>query len=110
MELRSKQMTEQHIIDAEAQALLRSRLPRHWVLREYRPDYGLDFSLEVFQESKGQNEKYLTYETLGEHIFIQLKSVASSTALPLKIYGRYNVEKEREVLDKNDLVCTMNTI
>lgn len=105
----AKQQSEQHLIDAEGQQLLRSRLPRHWVLREYRPDYGLDFALEVFAAAK-EGKYTKTYETLGEHIFIQLKSVKSCEVKPLKLYGRMNVEKGREVLNKEDLVGEMDTV
>jgi len=105
----AKKQSEQHLIDAEGQQLLRSRLPRHWVLREYRPDYGLDFALEIFAAAKdGQHTK--TYETLGEHIFIQLKSVTSCEIKPLKLYGRMNVEKTRELLNKDDIVGEINTV
>lgn len=106
--LKSKQRSEQHLIDAEGERLLRSRLPRHWVLREYRPDYGLDFALEIFRKPTGPAKKHATYETLGEHIFIQLKSIASATMSPLKIYGRDNVEKKRELLDNDDLVGALD--
>ncbi len=105
----AKQQSEQHLIDAEGQQLLRSCLPRHWVLREYRPDYGLDFALEIFAPAK-QGKHFKTYETLGEHLFIQLKSVASSEVRPLKLYGRMNVEKAREVLNKDDLVGEIDTV
>ena len=46
----SKKQSEQHLIDRAGQDLLRSKLPKHWILREYRPDYGLDFALETFEE------------------------------------------------------------
>jgi hypothetical protein len=69
----SKQRSEQHLIDADGERLLRRLLPRHWVLREYRPDYGLDFALEIFRQPNGSVARHATYETLGEHIFIQLK-------------------------------------
>jgi hypothetical protein len=105
----AKKQSEQHLIDAEGQRLLRSRLPRHWILREYRPDYGLDFALEIFSAAK-EGEHATTYETLGEHIFIQLKTVKSSDIKPLKLYGRMNVEKGREALNKNDLVGELNTV
>jgi hypothetical protein len=82
---RTKKQSEQHIIDAQGQLLLRSHLPKHWILREYRPDYGIDFSLEIFAEPKEPNRAPRTYETLGEHLFIQLKSVESTKAKPLKI-------------------------
>ena len=93
-----KKQTEQHLIDAEGQRLLRERLPRHWVLREYRPDYGLDFALEVFEAPKSDGQA-TGYATLGEHIFIQLKTVAAREAKPLQVYSRVNVEKQREVLN-----------
>src|SRR5690349_21107358 len=95
-----KKRSEHHLIDAEGERLLRKRLPRHWVLREYRPDYGLDFALEVFARPKSDGNA-ATYETLGEHIFIQLKTVLSAKTSSLKVYGRPNVEKQREVLDTN---------
>lgn len=70
----SKQRSDGQLIDQDGETLLRTKLPRHWVLREYRPAYGLDFALEVFKpiEPPGGNGPRL-YGTLGEHIFIQLK-------------------------------------
>jgi hypothetical protein len=106
----AKQRSEQHLIDADGEHLLRHCLPRHWVLRAYRPDYGLDFSLEVFRQPTDKAKKHATYETLGEHLFIQLKSCSNTTSAPLQIYGRYNVEKKRERLNKADLVGQMETI
>lgn len=105
----AKKQSEQHLIDAEGQQLLRKQLPRHWVLREYRPDYGLDFALEVFAPQKNEG-KHPTYETLGEHIFIQLKTVQSTATKPLQLYERQNVEKHREQIDKDDLVGEVETI
>jgi hypothetical protein len=107
---KSKQRSEQHLIDAAGEQLLRSCLPPHWVLRTYRPDYGLDFSLEVFQKSTDPPGKSATYETLGEHLFIQLKSSESVTRGPLKLFGRGNVEKAREHLNKDDLVGEIDTL
>ncbi len=74
------------------------------MLREYRPDYGLDYSLEIFRDSSGTDQHCQTYETLGEHLFIQLKTVADPKVAPLKVFRRHNVEKARESLDKNELV------
>lgn len=104
----AKKQSEQHLIDRAGQDLLRSKLPKHWVLREYRPDYGLDFALETFQTAV-QAGKSQTYETLGEHIFIQLKSVTSAETSPLRIYGRGNVEKAPEQLQKDDVVTDLET-
>ena len=99
----AKKRPKSHQIDAEGQDLLRQVLPKRCVLRDYRPDYGLDYALELFTEGDDA-------ETLGEHIFIQLKTMESAQSLPLKIYGRINVEKARESLYKNDYVGDMHTI
>jgi hypothetical protein len=102
-----KKQTELNIIDSAGERLLRARLPPHWILRQYRPDFGLDFALEIFAEEKAG--RISTYETLGEHIFIQLKTTRTVDARPLEIFGRYNVEKAREALDRQDLVGTLRT-
>lgn len=104
----AKQRTEQHLIDQEGEKLLRSKLPRHWILREYRPDYGLDFTVEAFKTRQDRNQP-VTYETLGEHVFIQLKSIASPSPKPLSVYGRGNVEKGRENLNRSDKVTEIET-
>jgi hypothetical protein len=105
----AKKRSEQHLIDQAGEQLLRSKLPRHWVLREYRPDYGLDFALETFKTGVKEGESPATYETLGEHIFIQLKSVDVPEVKPLTIYGRGNVEKAQEVLNRDDKITDLDT-
>jgi len=107
---KSKQRSEQHLIDAAGEQLLRACLPPYWVLRTYRPDYGLDFSVEVFQESTNPPGQPTTYETLGEHLFIQLKSSETVTRGPLKLFDRGNVEKAREHLNKDDPIGEMDTV
>lgn len=106
--LTTKQRSEQHLIDQQGEALLRSKLPAHWVMREYRPDYGLDFAVEVFAR-KEPKTRSATYETLGEHFFVQLKSVADPESKPLAIFARGNVEKSPEVLDRNEKVIDLET-
>ncbi|HLA64919.1 MAG TPA: DUF4365 domain-containing protein [Rhodothermales bacterium] len=100
---RAKQKNHQHAIDKAGQELLRSQLPAHWELRAYQPDYGLDFALEVFSPPDSQRNS----ETLGEHIFIQLKSTEEASLAQLKVYGRGNVEKQPEILRRDDLVATV---
>lgn len=95
---RGKMQTEQHLIDEDGEKLLRSKLPRHWKLRSYRPDYGLDFALEIFKTREIDVDGPAGAETLGEHIFIQLKSVAKGETRPLTLYSRSNVEKSIERL------------
>lgn len=105
----TKKRSEQHIIDQAGERLLRSKLPGHWVIREYRPDYGLDFTIETFKAGEKQGGAPATYETLGEHVFVQLKSVNSPEIKPLAIYGRGNVEKARELLNREDKVTDLDT-
>jgi hypothetical protein len=50
---RGKVRSPQHLIDERGQELFRKSLPGTWVLRDYKPDYGLDFSLETFRVRRG---------------------------------------------------------
>ncbi|MCP5399116.1 MAG: DUF4365 domain-containing protein [Sphingomonas sp.] len=104
---KTKQRVQQHLVDQDGIQMLRTKLPRQWVLREYRPDYGLDFALEVFGD--GISGESSGYETLGEHLFIQLKTVAKGQAKPLKVYSRGNVEKGPEKLNRKDKVGALDT-
>lgn len=108
----SKQRTEQHIIDREAQDLLYSIVPKHWVLREYRPDYGLDYALEVFREIPADKGSPLgnRFETLGEHVFLQLKGSRKADRRALKVYSRGNVEKMVYQEKREDLVSEIETL
>jgi len=106
---RAKQRSEQHLIDQQGEQLLRSKLPRHWVIREYRPDYGLDLTIEVFKPTENSSTALTAYETLGEHFFIQLKSIAAPDVRQLAIFGRGNVEKSPEKLIHADKVADIET-
>lgn len=103
--------SEQHLVDQDGIHLLRSKLPRHWLLREYRPDYGLDFTIETFKASNASEASATraTYETLGEHVFVQLKSVTEPEFHSLQIFGRGNVEKAPEKLNLADKVAEIDT-
>jgi hypothetical protein len=68
----TKQRTAQHLIDHEGTQLFRSKLPKHWILREYRPDYGLDLTVEVFKAQDGGGERSTNYETLREHLIARI--------------------------------------
>ncbi len=105
----AKQRSEQHLIDQEGERLLRSKLPGHWILREYRPDYGLDLAIEIFKTGEVTAGRPTTYETLGEHLFVQLKSIVAPEAKPLTIFGRGNVEKGPETLNLNDRIEDIDT-
>lgn len=82
-------------------AVLRSLLPPEWVLRPYKPDYGLDYALELFDYVNGEQKMA---ETLGEHVFIQLKSVLRTEVEAVKVYGRGNVAKGELNEQKDDFL------
>lgn len=65
---RPKRRVVQHIMEDESEKVLRNSLPNEWVIRRYKPDYGIDFAVEVF---KYVDEKRTIAETLGENFFVQ---------------------------------------
>ena len=67
-----KKRPTSHITDSAGAQLLRHAFPEEWVVREYHPDYGIDFAVEVFDSQEGG------FVTLGEHFFVQLKSHAAA--------------------------------
>ncbi len=56
-----------HEIDEEAQRVFRSAVPSGWVIREQRPDYGIDYVVEIFEEE----------HSTGLQFAIQLKGTQS---------------------------------
>ncbi|MCR9136419.1 MAG: DUF4365 domain-containing protein [Alphaproteobacteria bacterium] len=95
----AKRRAPQHLIDERGIALLKRKIPENWVLREYRPDYGLDFAVEVFD---GEGSPFP--QTLGEHFFIQLKSTESPKIGALQLHKRGNVEKGGEELNSQPVM------
>ena len=82
-----KKRPTSHITDSLGKQLSKSVLPREWVVREYQPDYGIDFSVEVFDF---QGDEFVT---LGEHFFVQLKSHSEVKWITKEVHARYNVAK-----------------
>lgn len=82
-----KRKSTSHIIGEQALDALKSRLPTYWTIREYRPDYGIDLAIELF-EANGDS-----FDTLGEHLFVQLKGSTNLKTKSLTLLQRTNVEK-----------------
>ena len=82
-----KKRPTSHVTDSTGMQLFRSVLPQEWVVREYQPDYGIDYSVEVFDS---QDDGFVT---LGEHFVVQLKSHAKVQWITKEVHARYNVEK-----------------
>jgi len=87
--IRKKQRVLQHIMEDKSYEIIKSQIPKHWVIREFnRPDYGIDLVIELF-EIIDEN----VAETLGEFIYVQVKSVKSIETKQEKIYEVGNVAK-----------------
>lgn len=78
------------MMEDDSRTLFLSKLPREWVVHEYKPDYGIDLALELFSP---EDPKDGAADTLGEHLFVQLKSVAKSEAKTIRVFSRGNVAK-----------------
>ncbi|MNT45801.1 hypothetical protein D3C72_1824020 [compost metagenome] len=89
----AKKRSFQHLIDQDGQQLLREKLPKHWVVREYRPDYGLDYAVEVFKTVESADGGRPNYETLGEHFFVQLKSADDPA---VQVVGHFQPRQRRK--------------
>lgn len=69
--------------------IVRDLLPGHWVIRDYRPDYGIDLLIELFDYIDPEQTQAAT---LGEALFVQVKSTEVVDAGRLRAYPRDNVE------------------
>lgn len=92
-----KRRNQQHMMEDRSIGTLREAIPIEWVMHEYKPDYGIDFVIEVFEFLKDDPS---IAETLGETFFVQLKSVAKTKIELERVYRRMNVEKFQVEYDK----------
>ncbi|MFO0953830.1 MAG: DUF4365 domain-containing protein [Isosphaeraceae bacterium] len=77
-------------MEEESWAVIGGVLPKQWVRHEYRPDYGVDFVVEVF-EWTDHTER--AADTLSEQFFVQLKSVEKTLVKRVSASARMNVAK-----------------
>ena len=89
---RSKRKPESHIIGEEAVRIIEGLLPAYWTVREYHPDCGIDLDVELFEKSGNDKHGHPVYDTLGEHVFLQVKGCNVMEPSQLKVAGRINVE------------------
>lgn len=97
--MRTKRKSESHIIEKKSLKIIDDILPTYWTIREYKPDYGIDLSIELFEEK--ENKSHKVYDTLGEHLFIQVKGVEKIKKGNIKIYERNNIENEK-IIEKKE--------
>jgi Domain of unknown function (DUF4365) len=109
--IRSKRKSESQVIGEEGIRIIKGLLPAHWTPREYQPDYGIDLAVELFEQSGHDKFGRAVYDTLGEHLFLQVKACDSLKVGELKVRGRTNVElvdaKIAAVEDGNEAVVSV---
>lgn len=96
-----KRRVRQHIMEDRSLRIVRDLLPEHWVIREYRPDYGIDLTVELFEVLEQEPDQAAT---LGETLFVQVKSTEVVEARRLRVHARRNVEKGPLREDPDDSV------
>lgn len=89
----AKQRSDTHLSEDASETIVRGLLPRKWVIRKFHPDYGIDLSIEVFERT------FPKIPTMGELLFVQLKSTRKLRRGRIKVRARSNVEKYRDVQD-----------
>lgn len=85
-----KRRSIQQIMEEKSLEILRRNIPEEWVIHDYRPDYGIDLVIEIFEYI---DSKRKVAETLGEQIFVQVKAVEKAKLTKFKVFSRKNVEK-----------------
>lgn len=86
----TKRRVFQHIMEDRSVRMIQDLLPNQWVIRPYQPDYGIDLTIELFEYVGAEQ---VEAATLGETLFVQMKSTEVVDAAPVRVYGRRNVEK-----------------
>lgn len=86
---KKKRRVYQHIMEDESYRIIKENVPKEWVIREFnRPDYGIDIVIELFDKLDEQ-----VSETLGEFIYVQVKSVKNIAITKEAIFNVGNVAK-----------------
>jgi hypothetical protein len=99
----AKERGETHLSEDASTVLLRKLLPKEWVFRQLHPDYGVDLTVEVFERIGG------AIPTMGEFLFVQMKSTNSIKSRSIEILSRGNVEKALDQ-QKGDPVFELDTV
>jgi len=97
--MKRKRRSFSQISEEKSDVILRNILPEEWVLHNYGPDYGIDWVIELFDIV---DQERSIAETLGEVIFVQLKSTSSPKYQTKNVFARSNVAKGPLTENKSD--------
>jgi hypothetical protein len=89
---RSKRKSSSHVIGEKAIKFVENILPEEWTVRKFVPDYGIDLDVELFDKLTSDDNIPNVYDTLGEHLFVQVKGTKKLKTKKLIVKPRYNVE------------------
>ena len=92
--MKRKRRSFTHVMEDDSLKAIKSLFPSSWVVRDYKPDYGIDIAVEIFDAVDESGEMY---ETSGEFFFGQVKSIEKSEVVRVTKYSRHNVEIWRGV-------------
>ena len=81
--------------------LVRKSLPKEWAIHDYKPDYGIDIVVEIFEYTKDDPG---VAETLGELFFVQVKSIQNTKIEKIKVLSRGNIEKGKRTQREEDVL------
>jgi hypothetical protein len=87
---RPKQRVLQHVMEDRSRAIVREALPPEWVVRDYRPDYGIDLAVDLFEAVPGKPRRWIA---LGESFLVQVKATEEVHPSTLRLRERANVER-----------------
>lgn len=85
-----KQRVVQHVMEDRSRAIVRDALPPEWVVRDYRPDYGIDLAVDLFEPLPGKRGRWVA---LGESFLVQVKATETVRPTRLRVRVRPNVER-----------------
>ncbi len=99
----AKERGETHLKEEDSEGLVASLLPPEWVIRKLHPDYGVDLTVEVFERQENG------IPTMGEFLFVQLKSTSVLKKGIESIKTRENVEKALD-LQQGDAAYDLDVV
>lgn len=101
MPARKKRRSFQHVMEEQSLQVVRKNLPEEWAIHDYKPDYGIDIIVEIFECTK---DDPTVAETLGELFFVQVKSIQITKIEKIRLFSRGNVEKGKQTQEKKDFI------
>ncbi|OPA28157.1 hypothetical protein BHL47_19715 [Bacillus cereus] len=104
--MKRKRISIQQVMERKSLNIIDNIIPENWVIHQYGPDFGIDLSIEVFEKINDSLS-----EALGEHFFVQVKSIYKPNIKSIKSRGAKptNIKVIKYSLDAR-LIRTINAM